>query len=706
MHYQDFELEISRNSTGTDYLAKVRSPQGEAQQCFSLPDVMILENLILKMRGFSRSSRSANSPEVQAASRLGELLYKNAFGGDISNVFKSCLDHTSDDNGLRIKLILQDTPELSSLPWEFLYLTNKRDFLAHSPVTPIVRYLQHAAAIKPLAVTLPLNLLVVIASPSDLGVLNTAAERQELEQALAHLENEALLRITWIEHATVAKLAEALEVDSFHLLHFIGHSHFDDRRGEGALVFEDESGRSDYYEATRLKVLLHDHHALRLVVLNSCDGAKQDDRDPFSSIATTLMLAGIPAVIAMQFEISDRAAIVFARIFYKWLATGTAIDEALGKARKYLFAVERNNVEWGTPVLYLRAKDGVLFTVDSKERKRLELEKLEQDKAAQEKERKRLEQEKLEQDKAAQEKERKRLELEKLEQDKAAQEKERKRLEQEKLEQDKAAQEKERKRLEQEKQEQDKAAQEKERKRLEQEKQEQDKAAQEKERQRLEQEKAAQEKERKRLEQEKQEQDKAAQEKECKRLEQEKLEQLEQQKTTQNKETWILPKQPEKKKNYVTSISFAVVGVMVFAFFLLGHSEKPDDNSPSPAEVVTPAVKVEDKPQPAIIDQQDAPAKNKPQPAVIDQQNALAEKKKKAQDDLFGEDVDKQQAAVIYLTELTTSGDTEAMQLLGAFYIRDKNYKEGCLWYKKATENGNQKAKVTYAKTKQSKNCR
>ena len=654
MHYQDFELEISRNSTGTDYLAKVRSPQGEAQQCFSLPDVMILENLILKMRGFSRSSRSANSPEVQAASRLGELLYKNAFGGDISNVFKSCLDHTSDDNGLRIKLILQDTPELSSLPWEFLYLTNKRDFLAHSPVTPIVRYLQHAAAIKPLAVTLPLNLLVVIASPSDLGVLNTAAERQELEQALAHLENEALLRITWIEHATVAKLAEALEVDSFHLLHFIGHSHFDDRRGEGALVFEDESGRSDYYEATRLKVLLHDHHALRLVVLNSCDGAKQDDRDPFSSIATTLMLAGIPAVIAMQFEISDRAAIVFARIFYKWLATGTAIDEALGKARKYLFAVERNNVEWGTPVLYLRAKDGVLFTVDSKERKRLELEKLEQDKAAQEKERKRLEQEKLEQDKAAQEKERKRLELEKLEQDKAAQEKERKRLEQEKLEQDKAAQEKERKRLEQEKQ----------------------------------------------------EQDKAAQEKECKRLEQEKLEQLEQQKTTQNKETWILPKQPEKKKNYVTSISFAVVGVMVFAFFLLGHSEKPDDNSPSPAEVVTPAVKVEDKPQPAIIDQQDAPAKNKPQPAVIDQQNALAEKKKKAQDDLFGEDVDKQQAAVIYLTELTTSGDTEAMQLLGAFYIRDKNYKEGCLWYKKATENGNQKAKVTYAKTKQSKNCR
>jgi len=401
MNYQDFELEISRNGTDSEYkyLAKVRSPQGEAQQRFNLPERMRLENLILKMHNFSRSNRSANSPELQAAKDLGNLLYDNAFGGEISEVLRSCLDRTSVDNGLRIKLILQDTPELSSLPWEFLYLSNRRDFLAHSPVTPIVRYLQQTTAIKPLAVTLPLNLLVVIASPSDLDVLNTAAERQALEQALAQLEEDAQLRITWIEHATVAKLDEALKTDSFHLLHFIGHSHFDDKRGEGALVFEDESGRGDYYEATRLKVLLKDHHALRLVVLNSCDSAKQDDLDPFSSIATTLMLARIPAVIAMQFAISDSAAIAFAKIFYEYLAKGTAIDEALGQARKHLYAVERNNVEWGTPVLYLRAKDGVLFTVDSKIKDFKKQEKLELEKLAQ----KKLPQDKAAQDKATQE---------------------------------------------------------------------------------------------------------------------------------------------------------------------------------------------------------------------------------------------------------------------------------------------------------------
>ena len=405
MRYQDFELEISRNGTESDYIAKVRSLHGEAQQPFSLPDVVTLENLILKMRKFSRSSRAANCPEVQAASRFGELLFSNAFGGEISNLLKSCLDQTSNDNGLRIKLILQDAPELSALPWEFLYLPTKRDFLAHSPATPIVRYLKHAEAIKPLVVTLPLKLLVVIASPTDKARLDTEAELQTLEQALADLVTDGTLQITWLEHATVAKLAQTLEDDGFHLLHFIGHSYFDDKLSEGALILENAAGKSHYYDASRLKVLLHDHHTLRLVVLNSCEGAMSDEKDPFSSIATTLMLAGIPAVIAMQFEISDAAAISFATVFYKWLAKGTAIDEAVGKARKHLFAVEGNNVEWGTPVLHLRAKDGLLFDIASKaEQEKLRQERQKQEKIAQQqREQARLEQEKIVQAKIAQE---------------------------------------------------------------------------------------------------------------------------------------------------------------------------------------------------------------------------------------------------------------------------------------------------------------
>ena len=362
MNYQDFELEISKNGTAGDYVVKVRAPEGqEAKEYFTLPAGVILKNLILTMCSFSRSTRAINSPETQAACELGGVLFDNVFKGEIGNLFKSCLDHPATDSGLRIKLILQDAPELSTLPWEFLYDSKKRSFLAHTQATSIVRYLQLPDAIKPLEVTPPFKLLVASASPSDFGHLNLDKEQEELKKAFDKLEHEGIVQVTWLEHATVEKLATAFEEQNFHWLHFMGHSGFDDKFGEGVLVLEDESGRGDYYGATHLRVLLQDYDSLRLVVLNSCSGAKQEANDPFSSIATTLILGGIPAVIAMQFDISDQAAIGFAETFYKHLAKGDAVDKAMAETRKHLYAVKCNNVEWGTPVLYLRAKDGVLF---------------------------------------------------------------------------------------------------------------------------------------------------------------------------------------------------------------------------------------------------------------------------------------------------------------------------------------------------------
>src|SRR5207237_112967 len=66
---------------------------------------------------------------------------------------------------------------------------------------------------------------------------------------------------------------------------------------------------------------------------------------------------GIPAVIAMQFEITDKAAILLAKEFYDALADGYPVDGALAEARKSIFTAE-NDIEWGTPVLYLRSVDG------------------------------------------------------------------------------------------------------------------------------------------------------------------------------------------------------------------------------------------------------------------------------------------------------------------------------------------------------------
>src|SRR5262249_28509767 len=111
--------------------------------------------------------------------------------------------------------------------------------------------------------------------------------------------------------------------------------------------------------------LLADHRTLRLVVLNSCEGARGNMSDLFSSTASVLMGRSIPAVLAMQYEITDEAAITLARTFYTALAKGMPIDMAVSESRKTMSFLGGGSVQWGTPVLYMRSSNGVLFYVKS-----------------------------------------------------------------------------------------------------------------------------------------------------------------------------------------------------------------------------------------------------------------------------------------------------------------------------------------------------
>ena len=95
-------------------------------------------------------------------------------------------------------------------------------------------------------------------------------------------------------------------------------------------------------------------------MLNACEGARSDASDPFAGVAQSLIQQGLPAVVAMQFEITDDAAIIFARELYGAIADGYPLEAALAEARGAI-RDEGNLTEWGTPVLYSRAPDGRLF---------------------------------------------------------------------------------------------------------------------------------------------------------------------------------------------------------------------------------------------------------------------------------------------------------------------------------------------------------
>lgn len=99
------------------------------------------------------------------------------------------------------------------------------------------------------------------------------------------------------------------------------------------------------------------------MVLNSCNGARSPHIDPFGSLAHGLVQSRIPAVIAMQFRITDQGAIRFARELYTGLAENLPIDQVLTDARKAML-LARNPTEWGTPVLFMRGEDGRVFDID------------------------------------------------------------------------------------------------------------------------------------------------------------------------------------------------------------------------------------------------------------------------------------------------------------------------------------------------------
>jgi hypothetical protein len=361
--YLDFDLHFRRTDTG--YRVQVLgSPAGQASVDFTAPfSDLELENLLLRIGRPRRSTRRMASPEIDAVRQFGAKLFSAVFAADVLACFRMSLEKAIEQNaGLRIRLRLAEVPELSDLPWEYLYNATLKRFLSLSAETPVVRYLDLAERIQPLLVDLPIRVLVMVASPKDYPALDVEAEWSKLKSALSDLEAQKRVVIERLPQATLQALQRHLRRETCHVFHFIGHGGFDAGSGEGLLVLEDDQGRADPVGSQYLGALLHDHRPLRVAVLNACEGARGGRSDPFAGTAQSLVQQGIPAVIAMQFEITDEAAIVFAHELYLAIADGWAVDAALAEARKALYA-RTNDVEWGTPVLYMRASDGRIFDV-------------------------------------------------------------------------------------------------------------------------------------------------------------------------------------------------------------------------------------------------------------------------------------------------------------------------------------------------------
>lgn len=366
----NFELHIAPEGPDAYSVRLVDSPRGSLPaQPFELPfsweDVNDFVGQLLQSA--NRSSRLFQATVKQ----FGELLFDALFAGELRVLLGRCRDEAErTGQPLAVRLRLHETPELAGLPWELLYDAGRDIFLAQDSRTPVIHSLELGrSALAPPAAQI-LRILVVLSNPSDverwqLDPLDVEGEWQRVQQSLRPLTDKRRVEVIKLETATLTALQRALSRQECHILHFVGHGIFgdptkEDERGRGFLLFEDDNGESDLVEAERLARLLHNSPTLRLTLLNACEGARTALDDPYAGVAQTLLHQGLPAVIAMQFPISDRAGLAFASEFYASLADGHAIDAALTSARLSLYTQQMGS-EWATPRLFLQSPDGLLW---------------------------------------------------------------------------------------------------------------------------------------------------------------------------------------------------------------------------------------------------------------------------------------------------------------------------------------------------------
>jgi CHAT domain-containing protein len=301
---------------------------------------------------------------------IGSQLFSFIFQRGVLGLYDECYKAAKDsDTPLCIKLQVNH-PGLSYVPWETLYDATNRFYISTNHFTPFARSVRDQEDNKALAAGRPIRILGMAVRVKTLNGLpideiDVDGEQVQIRRALGDVNDEKRVKLTWIPSARPRDLNRGLmrgdEGKRWDIFHFIGHGGYDEERGMGFIVVQEEGGSKGARLFTdNLKAfLIQPGRTPKLVVLNSCSGARAQPGDLFSSTAVELIRGGIPAVVAMQFEISDEMGVAFSESFYANLGAGLPIHRALVSTRAELRAGGYS--EWIAPVLYMRTTDGELF---------------------------------------------------------------------------------------------------------------------------------------------------------------------------------------------------------------------------------------------------------------------------------------------------------------------------------------------------------
>jgi len=355
--YSDFTITITERGAAGYPVFALAQGIGRVNTTLPHPDAR-LKTLL------SQAAELSPDANDQAGLRsAGEAMFGWLFGGPLYAHWRVAFDRANQlGRGLRLRLSI-DAPEISAWPWELLHDPLRDHPFGAAISTPLVRYLDQASRFGALAeqeAELPLEMLVVLpkASGLDLG-----RERALIEEALAPLEGALKIRV--LEGiVTRTGLGDALLAAAYDIIHFAGHGGFEG--GQSYIVLNRPDGSPDWVDDSTLARFVTNYRSLKLVVSNTCSSGRIDDARAFRGMTPQLLRSGVPAVIAMQYPLTDQMAATFAREFYRQLCLGEhagQVDVAVTHARNMLAILYPGSPAFAAPVLSTHAPDSVIFSL-------------------------------------------------------------------------------------------------------------------------------------------------------------------------------------------------------------------------------------------------------------------------------------------------------------------------------------------------------
>lgn len=231
---------------------------------------------------------------------------------------------------------------LARYPWELLHDGSR--FVLQSGAANLVRTLDFPQLIAPYEPRGPLDVLVASAQSDDHPA--RASIYDTLDDALCEAIRDDRLDLAPLFPPAWDALMDWLLAGAPDVLHFEGHGDF---TRTGHLLFEDERGGGDAVDAETLGAAFYSTR-LRMIALSASDDAQPGNESLLSSVAPSLIQAGIPAVVAVQRRVPLEIAATFWAAFYTALLAGNDVESAVFDARQRL----RRSTYWHAITLHRR----------------------------------------------------------------------------------------------------------------------------------------------------------------------------------------------------------------------------------------------------------------------------------------------------------------------------------------------------------------